>query len=59
LFGGLGETDTEIWSANYDVAPDGQRFLFAKSSGSDKPATEINVVLGWFTELTRRVRPTK
>jgi serine/threonine-protein kinase len=41
-------------SANYDVAPDGQRFLMLKPM--DAPAmTQINVVQNWFEELTRRV----
>jgi len=42
--------------ANYDVAPDGQRFLMVKPSESAEGApTQINVVLNWFEELKRRV----
>src|SRR6267378_3702839 len=37
----------------YDVTPDGQRFLLAKT-GEQGPQ-EINVVLNWFEELKRRV----
>jgi serine/threonine-protein kinase len=44
-------------AANYDVSPDGQRFLMLKPSESAEP-TQINVVLNWFEELKRRV-PTK
>jgi eukaryotic-like serine/threonine-protein kinase len=42
--------------ANYDVSPDGQRFLMLKSSeqGQAVPA-QINVVLNWFEELKRSV----
>jgi Tol biopolymer transport system component len=41
---------------NYDVSPDGQRFLMLKSIGSTEAApTQINVVLNWFEELKRRV----
>jgi Tol biopolymer transport system component len=41
---------------NYDVSPDGQRFLMLKSTGSTEAApTQINVVLNWFEELKRRV----
>jgi eukaryotic-like serine/threonine-protein kinase len=40
---------------NYDVAPDGQRFLMLKPSQSEEAApTQINVVLNWFEELKRR-----
>ncbi|MFY9530722.1 MAG: protein kinase [Candidatus Acidiferrales bacterium] len=42
--------------ANYDVSPDGQRFLMLKRSESAGEApTQINVVLNWFEELKRRV----
>ncbi len=40
---------------NYDVTPDGQRFLMLKPSEQDQAATQINVVLNWFEELKRRV----
>jgi serine/threonine protein kinase/Tol biopolymer transport system component len=41
---------------NYDVSPDGQRFLMLKPSESVEAApTQINVVLNWFEELKRRV----
>ncbi len=43
-------------SPNYDVSPDGQRFLMLKpvDTGESAP-TQINVVLNWFEELKRRV----
>jgi serine/threonine-protein kinase len=41
---------------NYDVSPDGQRFLMIKPSEAGEVApTQINVVLNWFEELKRRV----
>jgi len=42
-------------SANrqYDVAPDGQRFLMIKQEQTE--VTQINVVLNWFEELKRLV----
>jgi serine/threonine protein kinase/Tol biopolymer transport system component len=47
---------TPLTSPNYDVSPDGQRFLMVKSSESEQAApTQINVVLNWFEELKRRV----
>jgi Tol biopolymer transport system component len=42
-------------SPNYDVSPDGQRFLMLKPSEQEQSATQINVVLNWFEELKRRV----
>ena len=42
-------------NANYDVSPDGQRFLMLKSGGQDQAATQINVVLNWFEELKQKV----
>ena len=42
-------------SSNYDVSPDGQRFLMLKAGGQEQAATQINVVLNWFEELKRRV----
>jgi Tol biopolymer transport system component len=41
---------------NYDVSPDGQRFLVLKPDISARAAsTQINVVLNWAEELKRRV----
>ncbi len=41
----------------YDVSPDGQRFVMIKESSDqgEKPLTQINVVLNWFEELKRLV----
>ena len=40
--------------ANYDVSPDGQRFLMIKGSEQES-AAQITVVLNWFEDLKRRV----
>jgi hypothetical protein len=37
----------------YDVTPDGQRFLLAKTAGQGPQ--EINIVLNWFEELKQKV----
>jgi Tol biopolymer transport system component len=43
-------------ATNYDVSPDGQRFLMLKPIEAAQAApTQINVVLNWFEELKRRV----
>jgi eukaryotic-like serine/threonine-protein kinase len=42
-------------NANYDVSPDGRRFLMVKPGGRDQAPTQINVVVNWFEELKRRV----
>ena len=39
----------------YDVSPDGQRFVTIQSA-DDVGAHQVNVVLGWSDELTRRAR---
>jgi serine/threonine-protein kinase len=42
--------------ANYDVAPDGERFLMVEPVGqADSAATQINVVQNWLEELKRLV----
>ena len=41
--------------ASYDVSLDGQRFVMIQSA-EDVGAHQINVVLGWSGELTRRAR---
>jgi serine/threonine-protein kinase len=44
--------------ANYDVSPDGQRFLMLKAgAAAETEPTQINVVLNWFEDLKRRVVP--
>ena len=40
--------------ANYDVSPDGQRFVMIKG---DSGSGRVNVVLNWFEELKRLVPP--
>jgi hypothetical protein len=41
--------------SNYDVSPDGRRFLMVKGDEQSTTATQINVGLNWFEELKRRV----
>jgi hypothetical protein len=38
--------------ANYDVSPDGQRFVMVRD---DSDAGRLNIVLNWFEDLKRRV----
>ncbi len=38
---------------DYDVSPDGQRFLMVQ--GDEANLTQLNVVLNWFEELKQRV----
>jgi len=47
---------TPLTSTNYDVSPDGQRFLMLEpiESAGAAPA-QINVVLNWFEELKQKV----
>jgi Tol biopolymer transport system component/predicted Ser/Thr protein kinase len=41
--------------ANYDISPDGQRFLMIKTNEQESAPTQINVVLNWFEELKQKV----
>jgi eukaryotic-like serine/threonine-protein kinase len=40
---------------DYDVSPDGQRFLMLKPSEQAQGPAQINVVLNWFEELKQKV----
>ncbi len=41
---------------DYDISPDGQRFLMMKEADEGEvPQAQINVVLNWFEELKRLV----
>ena len=59
LFEGHYETGLYPSLANYDVSPDGRRFLMIKSSEQETAATQINVVLNWLEDLKRRVPTAK
>ncbi len=41
--------------SNWDISPDGQRFLMIMPVEQQQPATQINVVLNWFEELKQKV----
>jgi hypothetical protein len=41
-------------AGGFDVAPDG-RFLMIQPTVAEQPATEFNIVLGWFNHVTARV----
>jgi hypothetical protein len=51
------DSDFPGWR-NYDIAPDGQRFLTVRAQGRSRP-TELNVVLHWFEALKRKVKPVR
>ncbi len=55
LFEGLYQLSATPAARNYDVSPDGQRFLMLKADEQERSASQINVVLNWFEELKRRV----
>jgi eukaryotic-like serine/threonine-protein kinase len=56
LFEGHYETSMYAFEPNYDVSPDGQRFLMIKASEQESAPTQLNVVLNWSEEL-RRLAP--
>jgi hypothetical protein len=44
------------FARNYDISPDGERFLMIKEGGSDETSpTEFILVQNWFEELKRLV----
>jgi serine/threonine-protein kinase len=55
LFEGDYTTHNAPPEPNYDVSPDGQRFLMFKAQEEQHGLTQIHVVLNWFEELKRRV----
>ena len=53
---GLGGAQQGVPTPDFDVSPDGQRFLMLKAGEDQQSAlTQIHVVLNWFEELKRRV----
>ena len=54
LFTGRYTTDTGP-TANYDISPDGQRFVMIKAAEEEtvQQQTQINVLTNWFEELKR------
>ena len=40
---------------NFDIHPDGQRFLMVKEGAGNENPTQINIVLNWTAELAERV----
>jgi len=55
LFEGGYEPGSPHISSNYDVTPDGQRFVMVQASDQEPAATRIRLVLNWSEELKRRV----
>jgi len=42
-------------SSDYDVAPDGRRFIMLKPAATTADTSELHVILNWFDDLRRRV----
>jgi len=42
-------------SSDYDVAPDGRRFIMLKPAATAADTSELHVILNWFDDLRRRV----
>jgi hypothetical protein len=41
------------WGRNYDIAPDGKRFIMITDEELEEKPTQIRVVLNWSEELKR------
>jgi Tol biopolymer transport system component len=59
LFEAHYETSVNVFQRDYDVSPDGQRFLMIKATEQESAATQLNVVLNWSDELRRLAPPGK
>jgi len=55
LFEGHYEMGNYAFLQDYDVSPDGQRFLMVKGGEQATVAAQINVVQNWFEELKQKV----
>jgi dipeptidyl aminopeptidase/acylaminoacyl peptidase len=53
---GFEHSPAMMFSRNYDVTPDGQRFVMIESLEQDVPIAHVNVVLNWFEELKAKMR---
>ncbi len=57
LFEGRHHRSAGFWP-NYDVTPDGKRFLMVKGAGQPAPL-HLNLVINWMDELKQRVASTR
>ena len=55
LFDGQGRYRSGGQRADYDVSPDGQRFVMVQFVESEQSVSQINIVLNWSEELKQRV----
>lgn len=54
LFEGRYRVSSGGLNQNYDVSPDGQRFVMIRAAGESGPP-QIRLVLNWFEELNAKV----
>jgi serine/threonine-protein kinase len=45
-----------IWDRNYDVTPDGQRFLMMRQADAGESTVRLNLVVNWLEELKEKMR---
>jgi len=53
LFQGKYLVSTGPWGRNYDITPDGKRFLMIEQGEMKSDANQINVIYNWSEELKR------
>ena len=59
LFEGRYLRESHEDAKDYDVSPDGQRFLMIKPDPAESGPAHVKVVLNWFEEVKRRVPGTR
>ena len=42
-------------SSDYDLSPDGRRFIMLKPAATAADTSDLHVILNWFDDLRRRV----
>jgi serine/threonine-protein kinase len=45
-----------IWDRNYDVTPDGQRFLMVRQDDAGDSTVRLNIIVNWLEELKEKAR---
>lgn len=55
LFDVSGMLLQDALGANYDISPDGKKFIFVLRNDQQKSQNEINVILNWKKELMNKL----
>lgn len=48
----------ESWNGFWDASPDGKRFIIGVTKATDLMPSQVNIVVGWFEELKKKLAMT-